>query len=192
MELQIGLPAFAENEELRQIFSSWRKWAGDELLPLRRNVNLRDIGRYLDRLLLLDVISHEEVRIRYFPSLYMDFLGADYTGQNYLDVTEAGHRALRAKRFMNIASKPCAAVWTTQDVQLWTNRKQNEGQDYAVGISLPILADEDGEKPMQVMTICVTPTMEQRPAFYEQPKHIVALANLHEYVDIGVGVPQPD
>ncbi|UTW58194.1 hypothetical protein KFE96_15410 [Kordiimonas sp. SCSIO 12603] len=192
MELQIGLPAFAESTELRHILSTWRKWAGNELLPLRKNVNLRDISQYLDCLLLLDVISYEEVRIRYFPSLYMDFLGADYTGQNYLDVTEAKLRELRAKRFMNIANKPCAAVWTTQDVQLWTNRKQNTFQDYAIGISLPIMASEDGSKPMQVMTICVTPAMGQRPAFFEQPKHTVALANLHEYVDIGAGVPQPD
>lgn len=184
MGFQVDLPAFADRDEIRELLTIWHKWAEGAAVPNREQMNLRDISKYLDCVMLFDVISHEEINIRYFASLYMDYFGADYTGKNYLDVTDPELRQLRAARMMNVVSHPCAAVWTT------LGKHEGKMQEYTVGLSVPVVACEKGLKPMQMLQVCFPLSGRERPSFSDQPVSNVTVANNHMYVDIGAGVPE--
>lgn len=179
---EFSLPAFAAHDEIRELFSTWDRWRGDKLFPSRLETNLKDIGTYLEAVVLFEVHNHDDLRIRYFGSMLMDFFGKDYTGRNYKDLTPEGFWPTRSKRLMGLVETPCASVWTTRGISYGVE------QEFSVGASFPV-ASKAAQAPDQILQICLPYPGMERPVFEPRPTSSpIELADRYSFVDIGAGV----
>ncbi len=175
------LPEFAKTDDIKFVISAWNKWRGEKLFPSRENVNLRDISKYLNAVMLFDMNSYEDIHIRYFGSRLMDYFGAAYTGTNDLAVTDPEIKDIRVKRMFGIVELPCAAVWTTRGINFGVE------QSFSVGINFPVATRNSDKMPNQLLQICIPLEHTEQPVFIEQPKTNVNFADRYVFVDIGAG-----
>ncbi|SDE22336.1 PAS domain-containing protein [Kordiimonas lacus] len=174
------LPDFAENPGVRGFLAAWDRWRGDSLLPKRDDIRLMDVPELMRGAMLLDAVSMGEFVFRYAGTLYEDMYGFDFTGKNYLDLTDEGLKPIRSKRLWGIVSQPAAAVWTTPSV---------ESVDFT-GVSVPILPN-DPSHPRKIMQIVML-TREISEVSYKvraQRREKIYFSDHFRYIDIGAGLP---
>lgn len=179
-DFQPELPAFARLDRVTEFLQAWHGWRAGALLPRRSQVRLTDFPEMMRGTMLMDVHGPECMTFRYAGSLYQEMYGFDFTGLNYLDITAAEFRHIRAKRLWGVVAQPAAAVWTTPAVQ-----------DVGfVGASLPILAD-DPSHPPKIMQVLV-PLRDLHHISRDEwakPRDKVIFSDRFRYVDIGAGKP---
>lgn len=180
------LPDFADHPAMREFLSAWDDWRGDNTVPNRSNVKLNDISSFMSHTMLLDMVSPSEIICRYIGSIFMDIYAKDFTGQNYLDLTESQFREMRSKRLSAVVNQPCVAAWTTKT-------DMGGGQTaHSVGLSLPIIPTVK-DAPMQLMQTLVFSVPVPRSE-YGKPTRFQHLefSNRFETIDIGAGHPVLD
>ena len=179
-EFLIELPDFANHNALRGFFAAWHRWRGEAIAPKRSQIKLNDMHELMRGTMLLDAIAPETLMFRYTGSIYQDMYKFDFTGLNYLDITEKSVRPLRSKRLWAIVDQPCAAVWTAPGA---------DGVDF-IGASVPILPD-DPDHPAKIMQVLV-PLRDMHHISTESwqvPRDKVIFSDHFRYVDIGAGKP---
>ncbi|WP_262689537.1 PAS domain-containing protein [Kordiimonas aestuarii] len=175
-----ALPGFADHGALFDFLGAWNRWRAGALAPKRSEVRLQDMQNLMRGMMLMDVRDADHVMFRYVGSLYQDIYGYDFTGLNYLDITEAKVRELRSRRLWSVVAQPVVAVWTTPSVL---------GTDF-IGVSVPLFPDapDTVRKIMQVLV----PIREYHHIAAERQrrnqKH-VEFSDQFRYIDIGAGVP---
>lgn len=177
------LPDFADHSAMHQFLCAWDGWRGNNLVPNRNNVRLSDISSVMSHTMLFDMVSPTEILCRFMGSIFMDIYGKDFTGHNYLDITQPQFRDIRSRRLFAVVNQPCAAVWTTKS-DMGGGKIAN-----SVGASVPITAAHEGA-PMQLMQTLVFSVAVPRSE-YGKPtrfKHI-EFSNQFETIDIGAGRP---
>jgi hypothetical protein len=177
------LPAFADYVALKDFICAWDRWRGDEIAPSRSQIKLQDMPDLMRGMMLMEALSPEQLIFRFSGSLYQDIYGFDFTGLNYLDITEEGARSLRSRRLWPVASLPVMAVWATPSVL---------GTDF-VGDSVPIMPDIPGNarKIMQVLV----PVRDHHHLATERKRRgqrHVEFSDHFRYLDIGAGKPAYD
>jgi hypothetical protein len=177
------LPKYADIKAIKSFLAAWDGWRKESAVPCRSNVDLGQIKTHLAYTMLFDMVSKEEIQCRYMGSIFLNFYGQDYTGQNYLELTAPKDRAVRAERLFGIVDQPCAAVWGTLSTG-W-----RDGPDYLAGVSVPIWPDAPG-KPQQLMQFFTPLEGMHIPRFEKKfEKRNVALSNQFQFLDIGAGIP---
>jgi len=173
-------PDFADHARIRDFFDAWQRWRGDALVPKRSQVKPGDIPHLMSGSMLLDVLGPKTFIVRYAGSLYQDLYRFDFTGKNYIELTEPEYQDVRAKRLYGVVEQPAAAVWMTPMV---------DTVDF-VGASVPILPDSP-DQPGMIMQVLV----HLRDLHHIQPSTIaqrhddVHLSMRFRYLDIGAGLP---
>ncbi|TNE61817.1 MAG: PAS domain-containing protein [Alphaproteobacteria bacterium] len=179
-EARFSFPAFATHQHIVAFFSAWRNWRGDAMVPTRSQIRLADIPHLMRGCMLLDMHGPDQIVFRYAGSLFQDLYKFDFTGANYLDITEPATRDMRSRRLMAVVEQPAAAVWTAPGV---------DTVDF-IGASVPILADHPGQPPL-LMQVCIhlKDLHHIRPATMAVGREKVEISNRFRFIDIGAGIP---
>lgn len=173
------LPSFARHPSVFGFLDTWHTWRGDKLMPRRGQVKTHQIADLMRGMMMMDVPAPEKLIFRYAGSIYQDLYGFDFTGLNYLDITEPQVRHIRSKRLWGVVAQPAAAVWTVPRV---------DQLDF-IGASVPI-APDDPAHPPKIMQV-VIPMREltaARAKAWNAPDN-VTFGDRFRYVDIGAGKP---
>ncbi|MEX0298293.1 MAG: PAS domain-containing protein [Kordiimonas sp.] len=178
---EFRFPKFADEETIHRLYAIWNGWRGEKLFPSRADVDLKALSSHMEGVILFEVQDRKNIIIRYFGSMIMDFYGSDYTGRNFLDLTDANVKELRSKRMLGVVEQPCGAVWTTRGISYGAERS------FSVGVSLPIAA-RAGEAPSQILQVCLPFRGTERPAFERKAPTNVQLSDRYAFVDIGAGL----
>ncbi|MCJ9427649.1 PAS domain-containing protein [Kordiimonas marina] len=173
-------PDFADHQQIRDFFDAWHRWRGEALVPKRSQIKPGEIPHLMSGCMLLDMYGLDRIVFRYAGSLLQDFYGVDFTGKNYYELTAPADRDMRARRLLNVAEQPAAAVWTTPAI---------DTVDF-VGASVPVLPDDLGQ-PLIVMQVMVhlRDLHHVRPSTIAQRHDTVHLSQKFRYLDIGAGLP---
>lgn len=182
------LPKFADLPEIHEFLTAWNNWRADDIIPDRCAVALADIHQCLGHAMLFDMVSEDEIHCRYMGDAFLDIYGQDFTGSNYLDLTEPQFREIRSKRLHGVVDKPCAAVWAT------VRGPNSPKLPLACGVSVPIRPNRP-DRPKQLMQFAVMLEGYEQSAFVARVKTgVVDFSDHFAFVDIGAGcpeVPQP-
>lgn len=177
------VPPFADLPQMHTLLAAWQRWRAGAVVPQRSNVKLSDIDRFLSHAMLFDMERSGRVHCRYIGSIFHEIYGHDFTGQDYLDITDARYRDTRSKRLYAAANHPCIAVWATK------SEGDRESLPSATGASLPIKPEESG-KPMQLLQVVVE---LEDVVFSEfatpQKREKVAFSDRFSLIDVGAGMP---
>lgn len=174
------LPPFAERSAISDVLKAWCRWRGRELMPLRSQIKTNDLPDLMRGMMLLEAQAPDSFIFRFSGSLYQDIYGFDFTGMNYLEITDASVRELRSRRLWSLVEQPAGAVWTTPSV---------EGQDF-VGVSVPIAPDEP-DTVLKIMQVVVPVRGVQGLAAERKRRrqNHVEFSDQFRYIDIGAGKP---
>jgi hypothetical protein len=160
---------------------AWLTWRGPRLLPRRSDVQLRDITRFIDRVILFEIVGPEEVFVRVAGSTMRDLIGAEMTGKNFRQFSSASDWVTRSHRFMTMASIPCGSCMVLRDLL-----PSGRTVVYEI-VQLPIDPDEPG-KPRQLIASNVTVDR-----YFADPKpqegRVVPIPGDYYFIDIGGGAP---
>ncbi len=69
-----------------------------------------DIGHLLPNMIVYELISKENIKIRLQGTAINERFGQDMTGGNYLDYVEADRRAVASSAFWLMAEQPCGVI----------------------------------------------------------------------------------
>jgi len=174
------LPPFADTKAVRDLLAAWDRWRGDALLPKRDDIRLMDVPELMRGAMLLDAVSPTEFIFRYAGSLYEDMYGFDFTGKNYMDLTEDALKPIRSRRLWGMVSQPAAAVWTTPSV---------ESVDFT-GVSMPIQSNDPSHPPKIMQVVMLTREIsEVSHKVRAQRRENIYFSDHFKYLDIGAGLP---
>lgn len=177
------LPAFADLPQMHELLAAWDSWRASDVVPLRSKVKLSDIDRFLSHAMLLDMEPSGRIHCRYIGSKFQEIYGHDFTGEDYLEITDARYRDTRSKRLFTAANHPCIAVWSTKA------EGDQKGLPNATGASLPIRPDVSG-KPIQLLQVVVALEDFVFSEFATQNKREkIAFSDQFSLIDTGAGVP---
>ena len=174
------LPAFAERAAVSDLLKAWQRWRGGDIMPRRSQIKTNDLPDLMRGMMLLEALAPDRFIFRFSGSLYQDIYGFDFTGMNYLEITEASVRELRSRRLWSLVEQPAGAAWTTPSVG---------GQDF-IGISVPIAPDEP-DTVLKIMQV-VVPIMSVSGLAAERRRRRqshVEFSDQFRYLDIGAGKP---
>ena len=174
------LPPFAERTAIADLLRAWCRWRGRELMPRRSQIKTNDLPDLMRGMMLLEAQGPDRFIFRFSGSLYQDIYGFDFTGMNYLEITDSSVREIRSRRLWSLVEKPVGAVWTTPSV---------EGQDF-VGVSVPIAPDEP-DTVLKIMQV-VVPVLGVPGLAAERKRRRqshVEFSDQFRYIDIGAGKP---
>jgi hypothetical protein len=177
------LPNFAARDKITELIDIWCGWRGDKLFPSRAEVELRDIGKFLESAVLYDVEPPDQIIIRYFGGRMMDYVGGDQTGQNFLEFANEEERPLRWGRHAAVVDTPCAAAWTIIDRPVGDNTRLN-----AIGISLPLGAAGEYDRASQILQVLFPFEGNRHPAYARREVDKIHFPNEFQFLDIGAGV----
>lgn len=178
------LPEFVDYPEFHRFIAAWEGWRGMRMIPRRSDIKLKQIQSGLSNTAIFDMCSHTDIRCRYVGSVFTDIYGHDYTGQNYLELTEPHDRKSRAARMFGVVEQPCIGAWSV------TANAPEDTQPTTVGVSVPIRSDDQTQPPqvMQLMKV-LTPVPN---LLFEKPEGevLVHFASSFISLDIGFGIPE--
>lgn len=177
------LPGFADLPAMREFLAAWNKWRAGKLVPHRADVNLDDIKASLRQAMLFDMELDGRIHCRYMGSVFQEIYGQDFTGQNYLDITEPQYRKIRSWRLFSVVRHPCIAVWAT------SGEPGDARLPKTIGASVPIVPEGEG-RAMQLMQVIVQLDDVLVSAFANKPKRgEVQISDRFSFVDLGAGCP---
>lgn len=177
------LPPFADLPQMQDLLLAWNSWRADDVIPFRSSVKLSDIDRFLSHTMLFDMEPSGRIHCRYMGSIFHEIYGQDFTGKDYLDITDARYRERRSKRLFAAANQPCIAVWGTQ------GEGDRKGLPKAIGASLPVKPDK-AESPMQLLQVVVKLEQIAFSEFSSQEKREkIQFSDQFSLIDIGAGLP---
>ena len=177
------LPDFANRPSIHRFINAWDKWRGDAMIPNRRDVKLSDIQSIASGMVIFDMYSHSNIRCRFIGSMFTDLYGHDYTGKNYLDITEPSVRKCRAERMFSVVEQPCIAAWAI------AANAPLDPLPTTVGVSVPI-APKNPDHPMQLMQMMEVLTHVNARVFQQHGDELnIHYATSFIGIDIGAGTP---
>ncbi len=178
------LPDFADYPEFHRFIAAWESWRGLRKVPRRSDVRLEQIQSGLPNTAIFDMCSHTDIRCRYVGSAFTDIYGHDYTGKNYLELTEPHDREARSARMFSVVEQPCIGAWAV------TANAPEDNELTTVGISVPIRSDDQTE-PSQVMQVMKVFTPVPNLLFEKHEGEVmVHFASSFIPIDVGFGIPE--
>jgi hypothetical protein len=173
----------AQDETNRRFIAAWQSWRGSQcLLPKRSAVELGDIKPLLGRVILLELISDDEILVKVAGSQLRDHGNFEATGRNLRDLTPPEQWPVRCWRMAAAAALPCGARMVNSD-----NRTLSGAGVRFETVTLPL--EPDGpEKPPLLMSNVAVLGGAYDPAAKDRPQ-LAWLPEEFRFLDIGAGVP---
>lgn len=183
-QLDQKLLAAAQEEGNRQFIAAWQGWRGAGLLvPKRSAVELGDIKQLLGRVILFELVSDDEIRIRVAGSQLREHHNVEATGKNLRDLTPAEQWPLRRWRTRAAAMRPCGA----RMINIGTRKPGGEGAAFET-VTLPLEPD-DARKPRLLMSNVALVSGKYAPPAKSRPEEAL-LPIEFSFLDLGAGIPE--
>ncbi len=101
-----------QNSRNQVFYEYWRdlERKGKSILPLRSSFVPEDIGLLLPNIIVYELISKTDIRIRLQGTAINERFGHDMTGGNYLDYVEESRREKASDAFWLMAEQPCGIL----------------------------------------------------------------------------------
>ena len=179
--MPLALPFDRLTLETLRFAEAWSRWRGGRMLPRRSDMRLAEIKQLLPLVSLLEVRSPTDVVFRVAGSRLRDYLGADLTGNNYVELAPESFRPIRIWRLQQQITWPCGTLF------IYPHRFPSGHVAPAEVISLPV---EDGRagKPPMLLSV-VTPLTERSEDPPAPGQRQVYFAAEFAFIDLGAGIP---
>ncbi len=164
-----------------QFIDAWTRWRGDLVLPRRSDMNLRDIARSLDSVILFEFLGPNDVLLRVAGSRLRELSGLELTGRNYKDLTRPEDWPTRIERIAEMATRPCAGLMTVRYVMANGRRLVYET------ITLPVAPEAQDGAPQLLACNTLIDGYFELSAVNRSPG--IPAVDDFSYVDIGAGRP---
>ncbi|MEH6631743.1 MAG: PAS domain-containing protein [Halopseudomonas aestusnigri] len=105
-----------KNSKNQQFYDYWRNLErkGEGIVPLKSSFMPEEIGHLLPNMIVYELISKENIKIRLQGTAINERLGQDMTGGNYLDYVEGSRREVASRAFWLMAQQPCGVIATLE------------------------------------------------------------------------------
>jgi hypothetical protein len=181
--LDRALLAAPREQANRQFIAAWLGWRGaGRLLPKRSAVELKDIKHLLGRVVLLEIISGDDIRIKVAGSQLREHANFEATRKNFADITPPEQWPIRRWHLTQMAARPCGGALISRDTQTLTG----EGVTFEA-VTLPV-EPEGPTKPRLLMSNVAVLGGIYEPAAKDRPP-IIRLADAFRFLDLGAGIP---
>lgn len=174
---------FDHNATLRLFADHWASLPQVDCVPHRRDFQPEKLGSALAHIVIHELISPMEIRLRLVGSTVASAYDEEITGRNYLDMVEPDRRDAAAQTFFTACRQPCGMYTRLRSVG-WRGRTMERES-----LGFP-LRDESG---VRWFYSCSTTDPADTPAYDLSRDGIATVTDVLErlYVDIGAGVPAP-
>lgn len=160
------------------LLRAWLGWRGQGVLPALADVRPEDIGRALSCMIVLEVEARDRIMIRLAGTQFLDVLGREITGENFVDLAPPAQRETRMEHYSNYVSYPCGVIWSADMVRASGYRTSVKGVALSVG------APGDSIRMYAAFDF-----IRDTKDFEKEPLNAIPAASEIEYVDIGFGAP---
>jgi PAS domain len=106
--LDQALLAAPHDQTNRHFIAAWLGWRRPgQLLPKRSALKLDDIKQLLGRVVLFELVSADEIRVKVAGSQLRDHINFEATGRSFAELTPPAQWPLRRFRLNEMAARPC-------------------------------------------------------------------------------------
>jgi hypothetical protein len=166
----------------RQFLEVWNRWRGDRLMPDRKDVEPADFVALLPYFIILEVVSDMEANYRLAGTELHRLMGRELTNSNFIDLAPPEDQRERGWRMHTQVYHPCGSRSIVERI----------GRDGSVIVTETITLPAYSKNPDTRLILAVVSMLDRRFSEAQTyPTHFIPLANDHEFLDIGAGLPAP-
>jgi len=152
-------------------------------MPKRPAIELQDIKELLGRVILFELVSEDEVRIKVAGSQLRDHVNFEATGRNFADLTPPAQWPVRRWRLNEMAARPCGGVMINRE----TETHSGESVTFET-MTLPVEPQGPGKPRLLISNVAVLGAIYEPPA--EDRPQMVYMPDEFRFLDLGAGIPE--
>jgi hypothetical protein len=181
-DIERALLAAPQDQTNRHFVAAWLRWRRPgRLMPKRSTVELEDIKHLLGRVVLFEMVSPDDIRIKVAGSQLRAHVNFEATGRNFADITSPEHWPVRRWRFNEMATRPCGGTMINRDTQTRTG----DAVTFET-VTLPVDPEGEGKPRLLIGNVAVIGGVYEPPA--EDRPRVVRPAEEFRFLDIGAGI----
>ena len=181
--LDQALLAAPRDQTNRHFIAAWLGWRRPgQLVPKRSALKLDDIKQLLGRVILFELVSADDIRVKVAGSQLRDHANFEATGRSFAELTPPAQWPLRRFRVNEMAARPCAGVMINRE----TETHSGETVTFET-VTLPLEPDGPGKPPLLISNVAVLGAIYEPPATDRPP--LVYLPAEFRFLDLGAGIP---
>ena len=171
----------ALNRTLQAFERLWADLPKTGMVPHRRDFRPEDLGHALAHMVVHELVSPADIRLRLVGSMIAQAYDEEITGRNYLDMVPAERREDASRPFFIACAQPCG-MYTRMRSVAWRGLTMRR-----ISLSYP-LRDDAG---VRWLYSCSTTDPSDEPDFDFANDGTATVTEVLErrYLDIGAGVP---
>jgi hypothetical protein len=171
------------DEANRRFIAAWLGWRGPErLMPKRSAVELGDIKGLLGRIILFEIISEDDIRIRVAGSQLRDHINFEATGRNVAEVTPPDQWPLRRWRLNEMATRPCGGTMINRETYTYNG----DAVSFET-VTLPVEPEGSGKPRLLMSNVAVLGAIYEPPA-QDRPQ-MIFMPDQFRFLDLGASIP---
>lgn len=159
----------------------WLSLPCRDLIPSRADFDPGRVAGLLPNLVIHDLISPEQIRLRLVGTAVVDDYGQEITGRNYLDFVEEPRRPIASRAIFLVCEQPAGMLVKLRSITESGKMLTRES------IAFP-MRDDDGRA--RLVYFCSSPAVERETYFDERDALTVMKVLDRRFIDIGAGVPE--
>jgi hypothetical protein len=181
--LDQALLAAPHDQANQRFIAAWLGWRGPErLMPKRSAVELGDIKGLLGRIILFEIISEDDIRIKVAGSQLRDHINFEATGRNFAAVTPPDQWPLRRWRLSEMATRPCGGTMINRE----TYTDSGDAVSFET-VTLPVEPEGLGKPRLLMSNVAVLGAVYEPPA-KDRPQ-MIFMPDQFRFLDLGAGIP---
>ncbi|SDF24933.1 PAS domain-containing protein [Thalassobaculum litoreum] len=169
------------NPTLQTFADHWAALPKTGLVPHRRDFHPERLGRALAHMVVHELISPTDIRLRIVGTVIGRAYDEEITGRNYLDMVPADRRKAAARPFFAACATPCG-MYTRMRSVAWRGLTMER-----VSLGFPV-RDDTG---VRWFYSCSTTEPSQEPDFDFGNDGVATVTEVldRRFLDIGAGIP---
>lgn len=180
-----GSPSLREldlNPTLRTFAEHWASLPRAGLVPHRRDFRPEQLGRALAHMVVHELVSPTDIRLRLVGSMIAQAYDEEITGRNYLDMVPPPRRAAASRPFFIACETPCG-MYTRMRAVAWRGLTMARAS-----LSFPV-GDDQG---VRLLYSCSTTEPADEPDFDFCNDGAATVTDVidRRFLDIGAGRPE--
>ena len=181
--LDQALLAAPRDQTNRHFIAAWLGWRRPgQLLPKRSALKLDDIKQLLGRVVLFELVSADEIRVKVAGSQLRDHVNFEATGRSFAELTPPAQWPLRRFRLNEMAARPCGGWMINRE----TETHSGETVSFET-VTLPLEPEGPGKPRLLISNVAVLGAIFEPPAT-DRPS-LVYLPAEFRFLDLGAGIP---
>ncbi len=170
----------AASKECSIVLDHWQRLRSDGFVPKRAKLDPGAIGAALPFILLLEILSPAESRVRLAGTGLRDLFGFEPRGCNYIELVPPQERRLWGDRLWQLIHQPCGAEFSG------TVLFPSGASLFCHGLLLPLANDRPGQPPL---AIAVEAPLLGQSWFLAPRTTDLDQGEGFSFLDIGAGTP---